>query len=350
MTRRATQGIPAPAPHGSMVKSKHKGDNMKTTRRAVVLAAVLGFCVTSAPAQPGTWPSKPVRWIVPFAAGGTADATARIIAQKLSERWGQQVVVDNKPGANTAIAAVDAAHAAPDGYTLFQAINSTLTINQFTFAKLPYDPQRDFTPIGVIANVPLIFVANDSLPAKTMKDFIVLAKSQPGTVTVGGGSIGMQLASERFVRDSGAKVNYIPYKSGADVTKGLLSGEIQAGIDGVPAYPPLIKSGKLRVLATNSARRIPSLPDVPTLAELGLKQSEAPVWHGIVAPAGLPASIQKKIADDLQAVLALPDLKERMSGLGLEAAWAGADEFIKLIKSESAYMGPLVKDLGIKMD
>ncbi|MET0541085.1 MAG: tripartite tricarboxylate transporter substrate binding protein [Variovorax sp.] len=315
-----------------------------------LLAAVLGATLLGAQAQTTTWPTRPVRWIVPFAAGGTADATARNIAQKLGDKWGQQVVVDNKPGANTAIAAVEAARAAPDGYTLFQPINSTLTLNQFTFAKLPYDVAKDFTPIAVIANVPLIFVANDTLPAKTMPELIAYAKANPGAVTIGSGNIGIQLGVERFVRDAQLKITYVPYKSGADVTKGLLSNELQVGLDGVPAYPPFLKTGKLRTLATNSARRIALLPDVPTLAEIGLKNSETPVWHGVVAPAGLPADIQKKISADLQTVLAMPDLKERMASLGLEPMWMGTDDFKALIKSESAYMGPLAKDLGIKMD
>jgi tripartite-type tricarboxylate transporter receptor subunit TctC len=323
-------------------------------RFSVLLAAVLGLNMLPVAAQPAPsaaqWPARPVRWIVPFAAGGTADATARGIAQKLSDRWGQQVLVDNKPGANTLIAASDAMRAPPDGYTLFQPINATLTLNQFTFSKLPYDALKDFTPIGVIASVPLIFVANDTLPAKNMQELIALAKSKPGTVTIGSGNVGIQLGVERFVRDAGVQISYVPYKSGADVTKALLSGEIQVGLDGVPAYPPFLKSGKLRALATNSAKRIPSLPDVPTLAEIGLKNSETPVWHGLVAPAGLPPEIQKKIAADLQVVLAMADLRERMSALGLEATWLGADDFTRLIKSESATMGPLVKELGIKMD
>lgn len=314
------------------------------------LAALVGATVLTAQAQPAQWPTRPVRWIVPFAAGGTADATARNIAQKLTERWGQQVVVDNKPGANTAIAATEAARAAPDGYTLFQAINSTLTLNQFTFTKLPYDVGREFTPISVIASVPLIFVANDSLPAKTMPELIAYTKAHPGTVTIGSGNVGIQLGVERFIRDADLKVTYVPYKSGADVTKGLLSGEIQVGLDGVPAYPPFLKTGKLRALATNSAKRISLLPDVPTLAEIGLKNSETPVWHGVLAPAGLPMEIQKKIAADLKAVLAMPDLRERMENLGLEPMWLGPEDFKALIKTESAYMGPLAKDLGIKMD
>lgn len=316
------------------------------------LAVALAACsvLPAAAQQASNWPTRTVRWIVPFAAGGTADATARHIAQKLTERWGQAVMVDNKPGAHTAIAAAEAARAAPDGYTLFQPINSTLTVNPFAFGKLPYDPQKDFTPIALMAMVPLIFVANDSLPAKTMPELIALAKKDPNAITMGGGVVGVQLAVERFLRDAGVKARYVPYKSGADVTKGLLSGEIQSGMDGVPAYPPLFKSGKLRPLATNSATRIASLPDVPTLGELGLKNSESPMWHGLMAPAGLPAAIQKKISEDLRAVLAMPDLRERMLGLGLEPAWSSPDELTKLVQTEAAALGPLIKDLNIKLD
>lgn len=320
-----------------------------STRRNWVVAALAGLCLLPATAQQN-WPTRTVRWVVPFAAGGTADATARHIAQKLSERWGQAVMVDNKPGAHTAIAAAEVARAAPDGYTLFQPINSTLTVNPYAFAKLPYDPQRDFTPIGVIASVPLIFVANDTLPARTMPELIALAKKTPDAVTMGGGVVGVQLAAERFLRDAGIQARYVPYKSGADVTKGLLSGEIQSGLDGVPAYPALFKSGKLRPLATNSPHRIASLPEVPTLAELGLKNSDSPMWHGLMAPAGLAPEIQRKISADLKEVLAMPDLRERMSGLGLEPAWSSPDDFVKLVRTEAATLAPLIKDLHIKLD
>jgi len=326
----------------------------RTSRRAAAAAVVIGMflagAVNAQSTSAGNWPTKSVRLIVPFGAGGAADATARTLAQKLSERWGQQVVVDNKPGANTIIAATEAMRAAPDGYTLFQAINSTLTLNPFTTSKLAYDPIRDFTHVALIASVPLIFVSNDTLPAKTLQQYIALAKSTPGVLTVGGGSVGMQLANERFDRDAGIRVTWVPYKSGIDVTKGLLSGEIQVGVDGVVAYLPHVKSGKLRALATNAATRVASLPDVPTLAELGYKNSDAGVWHGILAPAGLPAPIQRKIEADLRAVLAMPDVKERMSGLGLEAMWGTSEQFVKLIESESAVMGPLAKELGLKMD
>ena len=315
---------------------------------AILCSVALLFVSSAAQAQ--AWPTKSVRWIVPFGAGGAADAIARTLAQKLSEKWGQPVLVDNKPGANTVIGATEGMRAAPDGYTLFQAINSTLTLNPYTFSKLPYDPIRDFTQIALIAGVPMVIVSNDSLPAKSIPELIALAKSRPGTITIGGGSVGIQMAVERFSRDAGVKFSYVPYKSGIDVTKGILSGEIQTAIDGAVAYLPHAKTGKVRILATNSPQRASSLPDIPTLAEFGLRNSEAGLWHGLMAPAGLPRDIKQKIEADLRVVLALPDVKERMAGLGLEPMWGTSEQFIKLIETESAAMGPLAKDLGLKMD
>lgn len=316
----------------------------------VLCSLALLLVSNAAQAQQAAWPTKSVRWIVPFGAGGAADAVARTLAQKLSEKWGQPVLVDNRPGANTVIGASEGMRAAPDGYTLFQAINSTLTLNPFTFSKLPYDPIRDFTQIALIAGVPMVFVSNDTLPAKSIPELIALAKTRPGIITVGGGSVSIQLALERFSRDAGVKFTYVPYKSGIDVTKGMLSGEIQVAIDGAVAYLPHAKTGKVRILATNSPQRAGSLPDIPALAEFGLRNSEAGLWHGLMAPMGLPKNIKQKIEADLRVVLALPDVKERMTSLGLEPMWGTSEQFIKLIETESAAMGPLAKELGLKMD
>lgn len=317
---------------------------------AVLCSLALLLVSNAAQAQQAAWPTKSVRWIVPFGAGGAADAVARTLAQKLSEKWGQQVLVDNRPGGNTVIGASEGMRAAPDGYTLFQAINSTLTLNPFTFSKLPYDPIRDFTQIALIAGVPMVFVSNDTLPAKSIPELIALAKTRPGAITVGGGSVSIQLALERFSRDAGVKFTYVPYKSGIDVTKGILSGEIQVALDGAVAYLPFAKTGKVRILATNSPQRAASLPDIPALAEFGLRNSEAGLWHGLMAPVGLPKDIKQKIEADLRVVLALPDVKERMASLGLEPMWGTSEQFVKLIETESAAMGPLAKELGLKMD
>lgn len=326
---------------------------MTTTRRTFVaslLGLPLGLKAFASQAQAAKWPTRAVRWIVPFAPGGPGDVTARIVTEKLAQIWGQAVMVDNKPGANTIIAAMETVRSTPDGYTLFQPMNSTMTVNPFAMSRVPYDSVGSFSQIGVMTSVPLLIVVNDTMPAKNIAEMIALAKAKPGTINVGGGNVGQQLAVERFARDADVKLQYIPYKSGSDVTKALLGGEIQVGFDGVPAYPTLLKSGRLRALATNNPTRIDLLPDVPTLSELGLKHSEAPIWHALVGPAGLPAEVKDKIAHDVQTVLAMPDVKERLATLGMEPSWKPEDEFIDLIKTESAIMGPIVKELGIKMD
>lgn len=329
--------------------------------RRRVLGSGLGGAIVSGLAPlltPGpvaaqaAWPNKPVRWIVPFAAGGPGDVIARKLAQKLGDRWGQTVTVYNKPGANTAIGAAEAAQSAPDGYTLFQPVNSTLTLNPFTFAKLPYDPVRDFTPIALLAGVPLVLAVNaETTPAKSIPELLALARARPGTLTIGGGNISIQLAVERLSRDAGVKFSYVPYKGGAnDVTRAILSGEIQATIAGPGPFMPFVKTGKLRILATNHTQRWALLPDIPSLAEFGLRNSDVGLWHALVAPAGLPKTIKDKIEADLRVVLAMPDIRDRLSNLGIEPMWGSAEQFVKLIESESAAMGPLARELGVKMD
>lgn len=321
-------------------------------RRRRVLAATTAFGVgaftLSAGAQ-GTWPNRPVRWIVPWAPGGAADVTARTIAQKLTEKWGQQVNIDNRPGGNTVIGAVEAMRAPPDGYTLFQPLSSTLTVNPFAYSKLPYDPLKDFTHIGLMAGVPLVIMGSEALPAKTLPEVLALAKSRPDFVTVGA-AVGSQLAVEQWMRDWGVKLRYVAYKSGADITKALLAGEVHLGVDGIPNNLPHIKAGKIKGLAVNTAKRVGSLEEAPTLDELGIKHSEPTVWHGLLAPAGLPPQLLRKIEADMKAVMALPDVQEKLAGLGLEPMWLGPREFVARIRAESARIRPLVKELGIKMD
>ncbi|MDR6858778.1 tripartite tricarboxylate transporter substrate binding protein [Variovorax guangxiensis] len=312
---------------------------------------LLGAAALSAAAQPAAWPTRPVRLIVSFAPGGSADGLARFVGQKLAERWGQPVNVDNKPGGNTIISAMEAVRAAPDGYTLYQSVNSTLTMNPFAASKLPYDPQRDFTPISQVTTVPMIWAANDRLPAKTMQEFVTYARAHPNEVTVGIASVVAQAAVEKFTRDWGMQVRLIPYKSGVDITKALLSGDIQVGFDGAAVYPAHIKAGKLRGLATTGPRRLDMFGGkVPTIVEQGLNKTEVPVWFAVMAPAGLPDAIRNKIAADLREVMALPDVRARMSDIGMESAWSGPDDLLKLIRSESAVLGPLVRELGIRIE
>ncbi len=320
-----------------------------TSRRAALV--LLGASALGAAAQQPNWPNRPVRWIVSFGAGGSSDGLSRHVGQKLAERWGQPVNVDNKPGGNTVISAVEAARAAPDGHTLFLAVNSTLTMNPFAASKLPYDPLRDFTLISQLTSVPMIWASNDTLPAKTMQEFVTYAKAHPDEVTVGIASIVAQAAVAQFARDWGLKLRIIPYKSGVDITKGLLSGDIQLGFDGAAVYPPHVKSGKLRGLATTGAKRLDMFAGaVPSLVETGLHKTAVPVWFAVLAPAGLPEPIRNKIASDLKEIMALPETRAKMSEIGMESNWSGPDDLLKLIRSESAVLGPLVKDLGIKID
>ena len=319
------------------------------SRIRVLLALAIGATALSATAQQAPWPTRPVRWVVPWAPGGAADVTARTVAQKLSERWGQPVTIDNKPGGNTVIAAQEVARAAPDGYTLFQPIAQTLTVNQFLYSKLPYDPVRDFTPITILAHVPLLLMGSERLQARTLPELIELAKKNPNTITIAGSS-GNQLQLEQWMRDWDVKFRYVPYKSGVDIMKAVLSSETDLGVDAIPNNLPHVKSGKMKGLAITAPKRLASMPEVPTMDELKIKHTEPPIWHALVGPAGLPPAIQNKIAADVRAVLAMPDVSEKLLGLGLDPSGVSPQEFAARIRSEAAVAGPLVKELGLKVD
>ena len=321
-------------------------------RRHILLAAAgASFAGPSVFAQQAPWPARPVRWIVPWGAGGAADLTARAIAQKLAERWGQQVIVDNKPGGGTIVAAVEASRAAPDGYTLFMPIAQTMTSNQFLYSKLPYDPMRDFTPICMLAGLPLILLAGERAPATTLPEIIELARKKPDTLTVGSAG-GSQIQVEQWMRDWGVKFRFVPYKSGIDVTKALLGGEIQYALDAIPGNLAHIRAGKMKGVALNTSKRMSMVPDVPTLDELRIKHTEPQIWHALVAPPRLPSALQSRIYTDVQAVLAMPDVIDKLSkDLGVEPiVGVGPEEFMRRVRAESAVVGPLVKELGLKVD
>lgn len=325
-------------------------------RRSVLLAvagsALAGTAANAQQASQGSpWPVRPVRWIVPWGAGGAADVISRMIAQKLTARWGHQVNVDNKPGGNTIVAAVDAARAAPDGHTLFMAFSTTMTSNPFMHSKLPYDPLRDFTPITLVAGLPLILLASNGAPASTLPELIALGKKSPDTITFGTAA-GSQIQCEQWMRDWGVKFRLVMYKSGVDTTNALLSNEIHLANDAIPGNLQYIRAGKMKALAVNTAKRMPMLPEVPTLQDLNLKNSAPGVWHGLLAPANLPASLQRRIYSDIQAVLEMPDVQERLQNqLGAEIILGiGPQELVAKVRSEMAVVGPLVKELGLKVE
>lgn len=321
---------------------------VRRDRRKILLS--LAAAPLAGHAQQGAYPGKPVRLIVPFPAGGPSDVLGRVVAQKLGERWGQQVLVDNKPGGSTVIGAVEAARAPADGLTLLMAIDSTLTMNPALFSKLPYQPMKDFVHISLLATQSLVVLANDRIPAKSMSELIASAKAQPGQINYGSGTISTQLAGEMINRAAGIKLAYVPYKGSADVVKAMLSGEIQTSVDGIAPNVPHIRAGRFKALATTGLKRSAALPEVPTLHELGMKDFEVRVWLGLCAPAGTPAAIQKKIEADARAVMAMPDVQEKLLPLGLEAIGSTGEEFLDTIRVETARYTPLIKELGIRLD
>jgi tripartite-type tricarboxylate transporter receptor subunit TctC len=321
---------------------------MIRARRLVALVAVCTFLIPSiaAQAQTATWPTRAVRLVIPFGAGGTADAVARTLAQQLSQRWGQQVMVDNRPGGDTVIATTEVQRAAPDGYTLLLTINSTLTLTPHTL-KVSYDPFGDFTPIGQTTAVPMLVLVADTMPAKTLADLIEQARARPGALNAGGPATVTQMVQEQFAREAGVKFTWVPYKSGPDVTRALIGGEIQVGIDAVSNNLPFIQTGKMHALAVTTSTRLKTLPQVPTLQELGIRDQRIALSHIVLAPRGLPKAIQDKVQSDLQAVLGSDEVVEKLIALGIQPAWKNGTELMKSVQVENDVTRALVRELGL---
>ena len=324
---------------------------MDTTKRRFALAIAGAALVAGAPlvaTAQAAWPTKPVRIVIPFGAGGGTDVTARMLAQDLTTRWGQQVVVDNKPGGDTVIAAAEVQRAAPDGHTLLMTINTTLTLTPHMMAKVPYDPMNDFTYIGQLAEVPLIVMVHQSVPAKTWGEFVQYARTRPGQLNAGGAQAVTQLLTEQVAREAGVKTTWVMYKSGAEVTRALLSQEVQYGSDGIVQNLPHIQAGTLKALAVNTRTRTGLLPDVPTFQELGIKAPLVTLQQVMLAPRGLPPAVLTKIQGDVQAAFASAALRERLLVIGIQSAWIEGSESFKIIQAQSATMAELVRNLGLK--
>jgi tripartite-type tricarboxylate transporter receptor subunit TctC len=317
--------------------------------RTLLLSAV-GVLLTSA-ALAQSFPAKPVRIIVPFPAGGPSDVAARVIGQKLGEHWGQQVLVDNRPGANTLIGAEAVAKAAPDGYTLLMAIDSTLSMNQYLYSKLPYDPFRDFAPISLVCWTPTMIVTDANGP-KTMRELLEQARAQPGKWNFGSGTITTQLAGELMKGMAKADLTYVPYKGSPGTVQGLLSGDVRFIIDGPTSAAPHVRSGKFRPLANLSSLPIPYLPNLPRLAdEPGFAGFDVAVWLGLVAPTGTPPEIVGKIHQDVVRTLAQADVKERFGAAGFDTtSSASPAAFGTFIRQQAERWSKVIKDAGIKLD
>ncbi len=306
----------------------------------------------SAAAQPA-YPSRPIRFIVPYPPGSGTDIVARLLGQKMAESWGQPVVVDNRPSAG-AIVGIDAiAKAAPDGYTFGIADTGPLALNPALYPKLPYDPVRDLAPVALIANLPFILVVNPSLPVNNVGELLALAKSRAGQInyaSIGNGSA-VHLATELLKSMAGIDMLHIPYKGSAGALQGVLSGDASLMFVNLLSSRELVKAGKLRALATASGKRLAAEPSLPTVAEAGVPGYEFQAWFGIVAPAGTPRPIVDKLNEEFRRLLSLPEVRERLTTQGGFELTSGTPEaFSALIRKEIDTWGKLVRQTGAKVD
>src|SRR5437764_5697374 len=285
--------------------------------KAILIAALL---VVSTASSAQSYPSKPIRIIVPYPAGGTSDILARTIGQRLSESLGQPVVVDNKPGANGNLGADLVAKAPPDGYTLLLGDIGALAISPSVYPTLPFDPVRDFAPVTMVAYSPHILVVNPAVPANSVQELVSLAKSKPGKLNFAISGVGgaPHLAGVEFALRTGVKWEYIPYKGGSQAIADVAAGQADVTLNGMLAAYPLVKGGKLKLLAVSSPRRVAAIPDVPTIAESGLPGFETGSWQGVVAPQGTPREIVARLNAEIGRILAMPEMRDRLGNQGAD--------------------------------
>lgn len=319
-----------------------------------VLGMVLAF-VLAAPvpvSAQDAWPTRPVHIIVPFAAGGVADLLPRIVGAKLSQQWGQSVIIENKVGASGNLGMAEGARAAPDGYTLVLAPAGNLTVNPLLFSNLTFDTYKDLTPVTDLADVPNVLVVNPSVPAKTFQELIAYAKANPGKLNFAspGAGSGAHLAGELLKLDTGVDIIHVPYKGLAPAVNDLLGGNTQMMFAGISTVIQYVKTGKLVALAIASPKRSPQLPDVPTVAESGIPGFDVTSWYGIVTRAGTPPAIVHKIQRDMAAALEQEDVRAKLAGLGLEPVGNTPEAFDAMIKSETKKWGDIVRKANIKVE
>ncbi len=323
--------------------------NIHRLCRAVMLVAALAAGVSAAQ----VYPTKPIRMIVGFPPGGGTDVMARLVVPKMIEAWGQQVVIDNRAGATGIIGTDLVAKAVPDGYTLLMGHVATNAIAASLFAKLPFDPARDFAPITRVSSVPHLLVAHPSVDVRTVKDLIALAKAKPGQITfpsAGNGST-PHLAGEIFKTMTGVNLVHVPYKGSGQSVQDLLGGQVQVAFDTTPTVLQYVKAGRLRPLGVSTLRRLAALPAVPTIAESGVPGYEVTTWYGLFAPAGTPPAIVRKVFTEVARIVRLPDVKERLDGLGTEETTnASPEEFVALVKADIAKYATVIKAAGLRID
>jgi tripartite-type tricarboxylate transporter receptor subunit TctC len=320
-----------------------------------VVCVLIGSMValaTSDPARAQLYPAKPIRMIVPFPAGGATDIVARLVGQKLAEAMGHQVIVDNRGGAGGTIGSDVAAKAPADGYNILVGTSSTHAIAPSLYAKLPYDPVRDFTPVTLLATATILLAVHPSVPARNVKELIALAKREPNAFSYassGNGGIS-HLIGEHFKSVAGIQMLHVPYKGDTPALVDLVSGQVSLMFGTAVSFLPYVKTGRLNALAVTNPKRSPVVPNVPTVAESGLSGFEALQWFGVYAPAGTPREIVARVNSEIAKILRMPEIRERFAGLGADVAGGSADDFAAFQRAEVAKWTNIVKASGAKIE
>jgi len=322
---------------------------MKTiVARLACAAALLTLSVSVASAQ--SYPARQITLVVPFAPGGPADFLGRLIGQKMGEDLGQQVVIDNRPGANTIIGAQAVAKAQPDGYTLLMAIDGTLVMNPFLYSKLAYDPFKDFVPVSLIALVPSAVVGNVSIPVNSIKELVEREKAKPGTFQIGISTPTSQVNVGLLNMMAGTNFTMVPYRGGTTQITGILAGDIPLGMESINVSLPLWRDNKLKILGLVSAQRLSLAPEIPTIAET-FPGYDLGIWQSIVAPAGTPREVVSKLHGSIKKVLAMPEVREKLAAAGIEPASSDSpEEFVAFIRSQADTRAKVIQAVGIKID
>ena len=320
---------------------------MPVSRRAINLIA---FALLASPAAAQTYPDKPIRILVGFAAGGPADITARLIGDRLSEAWGKPVIVENVTGAAGNLATDRVAKSAPDGYTLLAAASATIVTNPSLYQKLPFDPVKDLAPITQAVYTPNVLAVHPELPVRSVQELVAYARQNPGKLTFGSAGAGtsQHLAGELFKTMAGIDIQHVPYRGIAAVMPDLIAGRLTFAFGNISAVLPLVREGKLRALAVSSTRRYASVAELPTMIEAGFPGFDSTAWFGLMAPAGTPPDIIEKLHRESVRILALPDVRARFDALGIEVIGNTPAEFATVIQTETPHWAKVIKDAGIK--
>jgi len=319
-------------------------------KRITRITAFVFACLVAAAASAQGYPSRPVRLVVGFAPGGSTDVTARIIAERFSVSLGQQVIVDNRSGAGGNIGADIVAKSNPDGYTVLMATTGVMAFNHCLYAKLPYSAEKDLAPVTQIGSLPLILIVPASLPAKSVKELMAMAKSQPGKYSFGSSGVGgaTHVTAELFKALAGIDIVHVPYKGSGQMMADLLGGQVQIAFDQISSSIAHVKSGRLRALGITTAKRSTLLPDLPTIAEAGVPGYEATSWNGFAVRAGTPRAIVNRLQQETLKAINIPEIKDRMFGLGIEPIGSTPEAFAAHIKAEREKWIPLFRKIGIQ--